>query len=296
MHRGVAESDLYSCTLQEKNPVRVFSGYISLDFRGLTEMSYGSLYENIVDADMVLIGIGEEFDDIRCIKEINGFLELRNKIRASEESWMLPKFDAVYRNRTKSKVIAALEVLLNLIKDKNYFVISTSMNPDVLKANWKEERFVAPCGSCLLKQCVNRCAEGLIKVSESEDKIMDEFVENIYLGNEAVNLGNCPECGGRLVLNNVYASGYDENGYLTQWNIYTKWLQGTLNKKLLILELGVGVDYPSVIRFPFEKIAFYNNKASFFRVNEILYQLPPELSEKGNSIAENSIDWLVAMC
>lgn len=259
-------------------------------------MSYSSLYEIVADADMILIGLGEEFDDIRSIKEVNGYLELRNKIKMSDESWMLPKFDAVYRNRTKSKVTEALEGLLKLVKDKNYFVISTSMNPDILSVNWKEERFVAPCGGCLLKQCVNRCAGGLMKVSESDNKMMDEYVEHIYSDNKNVSLGSCPECGGRMILNNVYTSVYDENGYLTQWNIYTKWLQGTLNKKLLLLELGVGIDYPTIIRFPFEKIAFYNNKVSFYRVNETLYQLPPELSEKGNSIAENSIDWLVAMC
>lgn len=259
-------------------------------------MSYSSLKEMIADADMLLIGIGEEFDDIRSLKTIDGYLELRNNIRTSNESWMLPKFDAVYRNRTDSKASEALDRLVKLIADKNYFVISTSMNPDVLRANWKEERFVAPCGSCLLKQCINGCTAGLNEVTDFDDKVMNEFVEGIYDKKQSPDIGKCLECGGRLILNNVYAAKYDENGYLDRWNIYTKWLQGTLNKKLLILELGVGFNYPSIIRFPFEKIAFYNNKASLYRVNECLYQLPPELGEKGNSIAENSIDWLDAMC
>lgn len=264
-------------------------------------MSYGSLNEMIADADMILIGIGEEFDDIRSLKSVDGYSELRNKIRTSNVSWMLPKFDAVYRSRTDSKVRAALDALAKTIENKNYFVISTSMNHEVSMADWKKESFVAPCGSCLLKQCVNGCAGGLSEVSDSDNKIMDEFIENINeenicIENKSINIGKCPKCGGRIVLNNVYAAKYDENGYLNQWNIYTKWLQGTLNKRLLVLELGVGIDYPSIIRFPFEKIAFYNNKASLYRVNENLYQLPPELSKKGNSIAENSIDWLVAMC
>ena len=66
-------------------------------------------------------------------------------------------------------------------------------------------------------------------------------------------------------INNVYAENYNENGYLSDWQIYTKWLQGTLNKKVLILELGVGLVFPSVIRWPFEKIAFYNQK-------EVIYE------------------------
>lgn len=259
-------------------------------------MPYSSLNEMIADADMILIGIGEEFDDIRSLKKIDGYLKLRNTIISSDEPWILPEFDAVYRKRTESKVKAALDGLTKLIENKNYFVISTSMNPDIFRANWKAERFVAPCGSCLLKQCVNGCAAVISEVQDSDDKILEEFAESINVKNKSADIGSCPECGGRMILNNVYASKYNENGYLKQWNNYTKWLQGTLNKRLLILELGVGIDYPSIIRFPFEKIAFYNNKASFYRVNETLYQLPQELSGKGNSITENSIDWLVAMC
>ena len=70
----------------------------------------------------------------------------------------------------------------------------------------------------------------------------------------------------------------------------------TLNKKLCVLELGVGMNLPNIIRWPFEKIAYYNKKASFFRVNGSLYQLTEKLSDKGISIGENAIDFLLADC
>jgi len=275
---------------------RLFYIIGNLYYRGWTRMPYSSLKEMMIDADMILIGIGEEFDDIRSLKAISGYSELRATVMASNEPWILPKFDAVNRKKTDSKVKEVLDKFVRLIEDKNYFVVSTSMNPDVLKADWKDKRFVAPCGSCLMKQCVNGCNLVLSEVSVADDKILDEFVGNINDRSRSVNIGICPECGGEMILNNVYSSRYNENGYLDQWNVYTRWLQGSLNKKLMILELGVGVDYPSIIRFPFEKIAFYNNKASFYRVNEKLYHLPSELGKKGKSIAENSIDWLAAMC
>ena len=87
-----------------------------------------------------------------------------------------------------------------------------------------------------------------------------------------------------------------EEGKTTRWERYMKWLQGTLNKKVLILELGVGMKFPSVIRWPFEKVAYFNQKAGFYRVNETLYQLTEELKEKGISIPKNSIDWLFGLC
>ena len=83
---------------------------------------------------------------------------------------------------------------------------------------------------------------------------------------------------------------------MQDWESYMKWLQGTLNKKLLVLELGVGLQFPSVIRWPFEKIANLNKKAKFYRINEKLYQLTEELSEKGIAISENAIDWLNLLC
>lgn len=95
-----------------------------------------------------------------------------------------------------------------------------------------------------------------------------------------------------MILNTIYAESYNEAGYIEQWQIYTKWLQGTLNRKLLVLELGVGMQFPSVIRWPFEKVAFFNNKASFVRVNERLYQLTAELASKGVGISQNAIEWI----
>lgn len=79
------------------------------------------------------------------------------------------------------------------------------------------------------------------------------------------------------------------------WDRYTKWLQGTLNRNVLILELGVGLKYPGVIRFPFEKAAYFNKKADFIRVHGRLYQMTEELGDKGISIAQNAVDFLAGM-
>lgn len=70
----------------------------------------------------------------------------------------------------------------------------------------------------------------------------------------------------------------------TRWNIYLKWLQNTINKELLILEIGVGFANPEIIRFPFEKVAMYNNKAGFIRVDKTFYQLTKEISDKGEAV------------
>lgn len=74
------------------------------------------------------------------------------------------------------------------------------------------------------------------------------------------------------------------------WDKYTGWLQRTLNRKLVLLELGAGFLTPTVIRWPFEKIAMLNNKAMLYRVNEKFPQLPEEIKGKGVAICENSLE------
>ena len=55
----------------------------------------------------------------------------------------------------------------------------------------------------------------------------------------------CPHCGKELVFNQIGTGTYCEQGYLDQWSNYTKWLMGTMHKKVVLLELGVGpLEFP----------------------------------------------------
>ena len=256
------------------------------------------IYRKIEEADMVLIGLGEEFDGISALKSVPMYQEAREQM---ECKWMHPAYDHYFRE-TKTNVNEnarkALVKLAELLKEKNYFVVSTAMNDVISDIPWKEGRLVRPCGGCLMKQCDCGSMAALQEVTEEEQKELIRAAGELVQG-KAIDvstlLGSCPDCGKPLVLNNIYAEQYNENGYLSQWQLYTKWLQGTLNKNILILELGVGMKFPSVIRFPFEKVAFFNQKASFYRVNEKLYHMSEELKDKGISISQNSIAWLMSM-
>lgn len=218
-----------------------------------------NIRELIDDADLVLIGIGKEFE--------------KNRFVAEEDA------------------LCALNQLANVLEKKNYFVLSICTNDIAKKSNLQKDRVVQPCGTVAQKQCECRCEEGLQELSIEECETLNALISREEL--PEINLGICPKCGSQLVLNTVYTENYDENGYLKDWNRYTKWLQGTLNRKLCILELGVDLTYPSIIRWPFEKVAFYNNKAHFVRVNERLYHMSEEIKDKGISIPQNAVKWLM---
>lgn len=86
---------------------------------------------------------------------------------------------------------------------------------------------------------------------------------------------------------------YNESAYLENWNKYMKYLSGTVGTKLLILELGVSLDYPMVIRWPFEKMVFINRKSHLIRVHNKLYQHTPEIAERTDSVKMDSVDFVL---
>ena len=213
--------------------------------------------DKIEASEMILVGIGSEFEISRFQKD--------------------------------TKAVEALKELSRILEGKNYYLITTCTNGILKNVGFLEERMVSPCGNLEKKQCPKHCENSLQQLSEVEIQVLSEKLSEDF----QPELGVCPSCGERLVLNNVYAEKYDEDGYLQDWKCYTKWLQGTLNRKLCILELGVNLVFPSIIRWPFEKVAFYNQKAIFIRVNEKLYHMSEELKDKGISVEKNAVDWLL---
>lgn len=259
-------------------------------------MKCEEIRDRIEDAEMILVGLGSEFCDSARLRENAEFVRGRELLKEAGYYWLIPAWNEYCSAKMEDIVSPALGKLTDILEGKNYFVVSTATDQRVCAAPWREGRLVMPCGTVAHKQCVRGCPDVLEEVSGKEKKELEEFFRRLYTGvfaQEAVpRLGRCPKCGSGMVLNTAFAEGYDESGYLEQWQIYTRWLQGTLNRRLLVLELGVGMRFPTAIRWPFEKVAFFNNKASFVRVNEKLYQLSEELAVKGCSVAQNAIAWL----
>lgn len=252
------------------------------------------LKEKITDAELVLIGIGEEFNE--NFSRINQYPHLMKGLEEidSNESiaWAVPFLEKAYLELEKeSDIVHAYRNLYELIKDKNYFIVTTCIDGHIVNAGFHNEKIVEPCGNYGKMQCSEKCSTELYDATDfmAEIKNRLEKLESL----EGIEQPVCPHCGKPMVFNNIISENYVEEGYLSQWEKYTKWLQGTVNKKLCILELGAGMQLPGIIRWPFEKVAFYNQKASFFRINEKLYQLTEEIGEKGISIERNAREYLL---
>lgn len=80
-----------------------------------------------------------------------------------------------------------------------------------------------------------------------------------------------------------------------RWGEYMQWLMETLNRKLVVLELGEGFANPSVIRWPFEKTACLNLKSYLCRIHKKFSQLPENLDGRGGNEAMDSVRWILSI-
>lgn len=247
----------------------------------------------VEEAELVLVGIGEEMDTGLCeMRKSEPFAAFLKEIDEKRElEWLIPYLFSQYLMQTSDeRRRRAYQNLGCLLLDKNYFVVTTCMDGRIGESGLLADRVTAPCGGYRKLQCSNGCRNSLQDAAETVQRVWETCLQE--QGRlETVERPVCTECKQPFLMNHIQEE-YQEEGYLSQWERYTKWLQGTLNKKLCVLELGVGMKYPTVIRWPFEKVAFFNQKASFFRVHHNLYQLSEQLSTKGVSIPENSLDFM----
>ncbi|MDD3204224.1 MAG: hypothetical protein PHS74_00595 [Lachnospiraceae bacterium] len=250
------------------------------------------IHEAVNEADMILIGLGEEFAlQKEDYLSAEGYDEVENEVGKNPElEWELPWFKTVVADQKLVSVKnTAYGNLLSLIKDKNYFVVTTCIDDYIRK--WDFKKITAPCGTHRKLQCDGNCMGNLHDFPAKESIVFKKALSKEIKMQDIVQK-YCMDCGKPLVFNTVFGEQYNEQGYMDSWQEYTKWLQFTMNRKVCILELGVGLQFPSVIRWPFEKLAFYNKKATFFRIHEKLFQLPENIADKGTCLQENACEFM----
>ena len=256
------------------------------------------LSEQIEKAQMVLVGIGDEFAMRYGAMETDPFYgPLLEQAGGEENEAQLVQYLRFHytRRHPDGRLLSAYDRLAELLEGKNYFLVSLCMDDLIYRSGLDVGRIVTPCGGFRAMQCGREC------VTDQEPLVTDVNVTEALLESidvcrgdlEAVDFPVCAECTKPLWFNRIESPDYKEEGYLADWKRYTGWLQGTLNRRLLVLELGVGMQFPQIIRFPFEKVVFFNQKARLIRVHSRLYQMTEELKGKGLSVAQDPVEFLL---
>ena len=166
----------------------------------------------------------------------------------SEEKWAFFSRN-VFVNRYMDIPKPVYENLLSLVKNKNYFVLTTNVDHCFQKAGFDKSRLFYTQGDYGLFQCSLPCHN---KTYDNEEVIikMVEQQKNMRVPSELIP--HCPVCGREMAMNLRSDDSFVENdGWHLACDNYVNFLNESRDKKTLFLDLGTGMNTPGIIKFPF---------------------------------------------
>lgn len=174
--------------------------------------------------------------------------------------------------------------ILKLLKDKRTFCLSTNADGQFQKVGYKEEQIFCTQGDYFHIQCQKACHQRTYNAVKLF-KQMDQARKNCQIPTYMVP--KCPICGGPMTMN-LRCDQYfvqDEAWYQAEKR-FGDFLNEALKsqKNLLLLELGVGFNTPTIIRFPFEKLVKENKQVNLIRLNLNEAVIPESIEQQAVGI------------
>lgn len=185
-------------------------------------------------------------------------------------------------NRFDPPALPLYTELYDIVKNKEYFVLTTNVDHQFYKAGFDEKRIFATQGDYGKIQCQKACHP---KTYDAKDlfRKMDKARRDCLIPSELVP--KCPVCGGNMAMN-LRCDNYfvEDEAWHEAADRYAGFLEQNKDKKVVLLELGVGFNTPIIIRFPFEKMVRENSSYSLIRLNMDEAVVPESFGERAIGI------------
>ena len=195
----------------------------------------------------------------------------------SEEHWAYwSRFITVNRYMDPPKPV--YKQLLELIKDKDYFVITTNVDHCFQKAGIDKKRLFYTQGDYGLFQCSEPCCQ---ETFENENMIRQMVEQQADMRIPSELLPVCPHCGKPMTMNLRSDNRFvEDEGWHRAAERYANFLRSKANMRILFLELGVGYNTPGIIKYPFWQMTAQNPKATYACINYGEAVCPKEIEEQ----------------
>lgn len=181
-------------------------------------------------------------------------------------------------NRYDAPVGKAYLDLLELVKEKEYFVLTTNVDHQFWLAGFPKERIFAAQGDYGLFQCAKGCHKKLY----DNEKIIRAMVtrqKDCRIPSDLVP--KCPVCGGDMEVNLRCDHFFvEDEAWQEMLKGYQAFLEKSKGKKRLFLELGVGMNTPVIIKYPFWQMTMQDEKAFLVSINQGEAWVPPEIGAR----------------
>ena len=255
----------------------------------------GRLYSAIQDADAVIIGAGaglsasagfiydgERFARyFRDFEEKYGFHDMYTggfyPYETAEEHWAYWS-RYIWVNRYLDAPRPVYQKLLQLVRDRDYFVLTTNVDHCFQKAGFDKNRLFCTQGDYGLFQCSEPCCQETWDNEETVRRMMAEQ-RNMRVPSELIP--HCPRCEKPLTMNLRSDDKFvQDEGWYRAAGRYEDYLRRHQRGKVLYLELGVGYNTPAIIKYPFWKMSLRNRQAVFACVNRGQAVCPVDLRRR----------------
>lgn len=184
----------------------------------------------------------------------------------------------IWLNRYVDAPRPVYEELLELVKDRDYFVLTTNVDHCFQKAGFDKERLFYTQGDYGLFQCMKPCCQETWD-NEKAVREMLESQENMRIPSELVP--HCPRCGRPMTMNlRADDSFVQDEGWYRAAERYSRFQREHEGMKILYLELGVGYNTPVIIKYPFWKMTRQNPEAVYACINYGDAAAPREIAEQ----------------
>ena len=155
--------------------------------------------------------------------------------------------------------------LLALVKDKDYFVITTNVDHCFQKAGVDKKRLFYTQGDYGLFQCSEPCCQ---ETFDNEDLIRQMMEQQKDMRIPSHLLPVCPHCGKPLTMNLRSDDKFvEDEGWHRAAERYENFLRTRGQQRILFLELGVGYNTPVIIKYPFWRMTAQNKAATYACIN-----------------------------
>lgn len=168
--------------------------------------------------------------------------------------------------------------LLELVKEKDYFVLTTNVDHQFQRAGFDKKRMFYMQGDYGLWQCFAPCHNETYDNRETVEKMV---MEQKDMKIPSYLIPRCPKCGKPMTMNLRCDDTFvQDSGWYAAQQQYQDYVRRHENLHMLYLELGVGGNTPVWIKYPFWKMTHANPKAVYACINQQEAYVPREIQKQ----------------
>ena len=168
--------------------------------------------------------------------------------------------------------------LLKFVKDKDYFVLTTNVDHQFQLAGFDKKRLFYTQGDYGLWQCSKPCHQ---KTYDNEQAVRRMAAEQRDMKIPTELIPRCPVCGAPMTMNlRVDTSFVEDDGWHAASERYSDFIHKHETAHVLFLELGVGLNTPGIIKYPFWQLTYQNLKATYVCINFGEASAPREIANR----------------